>query len=216
MKFTSTTAIAFSFSLGLLAAEPSGKISVRVIDQQGNPVQHAVVKLEPLPHGSISFVSPSCKTDENGTCTRTKLDLGTYLVGAEKPADGYPNLMFEFYGHDVKRPKVTLTLDKPEATVDFTLGVKAAKLKVNLVDDATDKPVENPGIILRSGTDYVSIAKSADSIVLIPSDKDIQLEISAPGYQPWRLKDHPEVNAAGVLRYHSGEVHEINVRLKHE
>lgn len=130
--------------------EPRGAVTVKVIDQQGNPVQSAVVRVNPPPNGAISSASNICKTDSSGTCTRNDLPIGTYLVDAMKPEDGYPDLRFALYSPQSRAIEVVLTPGSPDSNVQFLVGPKAAKLKLNVLDDATGSPIDAPTIILRN------------------------------------------------------------------
>jgi hypothetical protein len=215
---TAFAILVLSSTFSIHALEPGGVLNVKVIDKEGNPVQAAMVKLDPA-HRGVSYVSPTCKTDATGTCTRYKLPFGSYLVEAMKPSDGYPDLSFEFYSHETKRIQVALSRVKPQASVVFRLGAPMAKLKLSIIDDGTGALVDNPTITLRAGNnphDWVSIGKTPDSIVLVPPDKDVKLEITADGYQPWQLKEHPELSPGGVVQLHSQEKQEMTVRLKHQ
>ncbi len=180
-------------ALATQAPEPKGTVSVTVINQKGNPVDSATVKLDPE-HGGMLYVSPTCKTDSAGKCTRDGLQMDAYLLGAMKPSDGYPNLSPEFYSHETKRMEVVLTAANPHANIVFRLGPPMAKLKLTFVDDLSGVPINNPTIILRGGSgphDWISIGRTADSTVLVPPDRDVHLEISGDGYQPWHLEEHP-------------------------
>jgi len=201
------------------AQETTGTVTVRVIDQKGDPVQSATVKFDLTPRPGISYVSPMCKTDTTGACTRHGLAMGAYLLGAMKPSDGYPDLTFDFYSHETKRIQVVLTLSSPEKNIVFRLGPPMAKLKLSFIDDGSGMPINNPSITLRGGAgthDWISIGKSPDSTVLVPPDRDIHLEVNADGYQQWRLGDHPEVSPSGVMHLHSQDKQEMAIRLKHQ
>ncbi|MFY9852505.1 MAG: carboxypeptidase-like regulatory domain-containing protein [Terracidiphilus sp.] len=198
--------------------DPRGAISVKVIDQQGNPVPAAIVKFDPpRREGTILvYVSANCKTDTSGSCTQGKLPMDTYLVRVKKPSDGYPDMSFNFYSHQSKEIVVVLTPEHPNSSVLFTLGPKAATLKLNIVDDANDAPIENPSIILRNTSDpkdLIGMGKPADSTVLIPPDMDVQIEVRADQYLPWRLTEHPELVRGDGLRLRSEERQKMTIRM---
>jgi hypothetical protein len=199
--------------------KPKGAVTVKVIDQQGNPVSEAVVRVNPPHTGAISRVSNICKTDSSGTCTRNDLPIGTYLVDAMKPEDGYPDLRFALYRPQSRAIEVVLTPGSPDYNVQFQVGPKAAKLKVNVIDDATGTSIDDPTIILRNPTvptEMVSVGRASDSTVLIPSDKDVQVQVMANAYQSWQLTDHPELSGGKALHFRSSEMRELTIRLKHK
>jgi hypothetical protein len=201
--------------------DPKGAISVKVIDQQGNPVPAATVKFDPPRREGtmLLYVSPDCKTDASGSCTRDKLLMDTYLVRVKKPSDGYPNMSFNFYSHQSKEIVVVLTPEQPNRSVLFTLGPKAATLKLNIVDDANDAPIYNPSVILRNVSDpkdLVGMGPSADSTVLIPPDMDVQIEVRADGYMPWHLTEHPELASGKAMHLRSEERQEMTIRMTHQ
>lgn len=212
--------LVLSSALAMHALEPRGSVSVTVIDQKGAPVQSAIVKFDPSHGGGISYVSPTCRTDATGACTRNGLAMGTYLLGAMKPSDGYPDLSFDFYSHETKRIEVVLTPSSPQANVVFRLGPPMAKLKLGIIDDGSDTPVGNPTVmLLRGGAgshDWIGIGKTADSTFLVPPDEDVHLEITADGYEPWHLEEHPELSPGGVVHLHSEGRQEMTARLRHQ
>jgi len=144
--------------------------------------------------------------------------MGTYLLGAMKPSDGYPNLAPEFYSHENKRVQFTLSSDDLRPNIVFTLGPQMAKLKLSFVDDQSGVPIQsNSSIILRGSADphdWVSIGRTADSTVLVPPDRDVRLEVDAAGFQPWHLEEHHELSSTGVLHLHSHALQEMTIRLK--
>jgi hypothetical protein len=203
----------------MYAQETRGIVTVAVIDQTGAPVQSASVKLDPSPTPGISHVSPMCKTDSTGSCTRYGLAMGTYLLGAMKPSAGYPDLTFDFYSHETKRIQVVLTPASPQKNIVFRLGPPMAILKLSFIDDGSGVPLNSPSITLRGGSganDWISIGRNADSTVLVPPDRDIRLEVNADGYEPWQLQDHTEISPGGVLHLHSGDKQEMIVRMKRQ
>jgi hypothetical protein len=208
--------LALSTIVQALPQEPTGIISVKVIDQQGNPVPDAIVKMDPPPGRMLLYSSPSCKTDTSGVCSTDDLPMDTYYVRAMKPSDGYPNISFSFYSHESKPIIVQLTASQPTVSVVFTLGPRAARLKLEVVDDVSGEPVDNPAVILRSASDphdFIGMGRSPDSSVLVPPDKDINIEIRADGYLPWHSTEHSEVIAGNVVRLRSGDQQELTIRL---
>jgi hypothetical protein len=214
LAFLALTAIAMAQS-----PEPKGAVTVKVIDEKGNPVSDVIVRVNPPRTGAISGVSNICKTDSSGSCTRYGLSIGTYLIDAKKPSDGYPDLSFALYSPQSRSIEAVLTPGSPNASVVFKLGPRAAKLKIDVVDDATGELVHDPTIILQNPkvpNEMVSVARAPDSTVLIPSDKDIQVQVMANSYQSWQLKDHLEMNGGKPFHFRSGETRELTIRVKHK
>jgi len=196
MNLIALAFVALAVSTQAWPQDAKGVITVKVVDQQGNPMRDAIVTLDPPPGRALIYASPRCKTDASGSCTRGSLELDTYLVRVNKPTAGYPDMSFSFYSHQSKKIVVTLSPEHTDSNVVFTLGPKAAMLKLNVVDDSTGAPIDNPTIILRTSSDrndWISIGRTADSIVLVPPDTNVEIETSADKYLDWRWAEHPEV-----------------------
>ncbi len=196
--------------------EPTGVISVQVIDQQGNPVPDATVEMNPPPGRMLLYSSPTCKTDASGACSTDKLLMDTYYIRAKKPSDGYPDVSFSFYSHETRPTIVQLTPSQPSISAVFTLGPRAAKLILKIVDDGSGEPVDNPTVILRSAwgpPDFIGMGRDPDSSVLVPPDEDIDIEIRADGYLPWYSKEHSDVIGGSALHLRSAAQRELTIRL---
>lgn len=212
--------IALALATTACAQSPglTGSITVKVLDQQNKPVRGATVTMDPPPGTMLMHASPMCKTDQSGVCTRSNLSIETYFLHAKKREDGYPDMRFSFYGHQTKPIEVHLTPGSPDANIVFVLGPPAAIVKLEITDDATGTPVDNPSIILRNPlypSDMVSIGKTADSTVLIPPDNDVEIEIRADGYEPWQSREHRESTSGKPLLLHQGESTRLSVHLRH-
>jgi hypothetical protein len=217
-------------STALLAAQitptPSanhGVISVKVVDQTGAPKSSAIVGMYPPPGVLSVGAIPECRTDSSGICARKGLQLGTYVIWAKKPADGYPDLSFDFYSHLSKRNNgrrvfpavVSLTSLRPAANVVFKLGPKAAKLTIETVDESSGARVDEKTIILRRAddpNDFLSVGQGSSSTILIPPDEDIQIEVVAEGFKSWRSAEQKEEGKP--LRFRSGESRDMTINLK--
>jgi hypothetical protein len=72
--------------------------------------------------------------------------------------------------------------------------------------DAPDACAAGPSISLPAG-------KNADSCGLIPADEDILVEVSASGYQTWRMETQPGATHANAIRLRSEDTKEFTIRL---
>jgi len=209
--------VIFLWTLSPQAAPGSaGVISVKVFDQNGRPLKGAQVRMDEHPK-SMMRVIPECTTDESGTCSRNDFQMGTYSITAMKPADGYPNISYEFYGRNRKVLVVELTPQHPRADVVLTLGPKAAMVTIHPIDHTTGSPVANFTMILWNAEkphELLGIGKTPDSVILVPPEEDVELQVQADGYQPWILSNHPEVGGRRALHLHSGQKKEVTIRLK--
>jgi len=200
-------------------AGPRGRITVTVVDQQGEPVPSATVKFGPPPGTIISGGVPDCETDASGTCSRKHLPMDTYYVRAVKPYDVYPDLPLEFYSRQTKPIPVAVTPGDPDHKVLFKLGPKAGTLKLNVFDETSGAALNNPAVFMRNASSpkaWISINRRDDSTVLIPPDEDVLIEIYAAKYQGWKLVDHLEVAGGKALRLEPGEKREWTIHIKHK
>jgi hypothetical protein len=173
-------AISSSFLAVMACAQDvRGSITVRVLDQLGNPVPGATVEFGPPPGRMLLYSSPTCKTDASGQCTRGRLALDRYFVRAMKAEDGYPDISFEFYSHETKPASghpmapviVDLSPDHPTANISFTLGQKAGTVKLNVIDAQTGLPIDSYTVVLHNiadPKDFLGIGKTQNSTILIP------------------------------------------------
>lgn len=204
-----------------LAQNPvdKGVITVKVVDQKGEPVPSAIVKFYLTSKTAILYAIPECRTDESGTCSRNRLPIDNYNIRVMKPSDGYPDTSFRFYSRLEQSIPVVLTHADSFRSVLVTLGPKAGKLKLDVVDATSGAEVKNPTIILRDVSDpnnWISVGKALDSTVLVPPNEDVQVEIVATGYQAWQLREHPNSTGEKTLRLRSGEAQQWTIRLKHQ
>ncbi len=206
-------------SAGAQTPGPRGRITVKVVDQQGEPVPSATVKFGPPPGTLVVDGVPDCTTDASGTCSGKNLPMDTYYVRAVKPYDVYPDMPFKFYSRQSKPIPVAVTPGDPDHNVLFKLGPKAGTLKLNVLDEKSGASINNPAVFLRNASspkDWISITLRDDSTVLIPPGEDVLIEIYAAKYQPWKSQDHPEVAGGQAFRLESGEKREWTVHIKHK
>jgi hypothetical protein len=213
------TCVAILLATYCLSAQTRGRITAKVTDQSGNPVVSARVAMVNAAAMGIRGILPECLTDDKGICS---LDLvfGKYHVTAQKVADGYPDLTFRFYGHGSWPATAEITSEMPTAIVTVHLGPKAAILVLHTIDDASGSTIKHSTISLHptANPDEVFSTSATGPVptVLVPADEDVNVTVSADGYQPWHLDNHPELSSSATVHLHSQDRHEIEVRLKRQ
>jgi hypothetical protein len=211
--------VAVLLGSGSLSAQTRGTITATVVDRAGQPVTGARVAVLPAGAHGVMGALRECLTDDKGICSQD-LQLGRYDVTAKKTADGYPDLIMHFYGHGQWPATAEITSARPAASVTVQLGPKAASLVLHAVDDVSGDPVKHLAVTLHPAADphdFLSTGLDGpDSTVLIPADEDVLVTVSADGYQPWRLEEHPELSPGGAVCLRSQGRQEITVRLKRQ
>ncbi len=205
-------------SAGAQTHGPRGRITVKVVDQQGEPVPSATVKFGPPPGTLVVDGPPDCTTDASGTCTGKNLPMDTYYVRAVMPYGDYPDMPLKFYSHQSKPVPVALTSEDTDHKVLFKLGPKAGTLKLKVLDETSGAAINNPAVFLRIASnpkEWISINRREDSTVLIPPDEDVLIEVYAAKYQPWKSQDHAEVAGGQTLRLEPGEKREWTIHIEH-
>ncbi len=201
-----------------LPAQTRGTITATVVDRAGQPVAGARVAVVPAGAHGIMGLIPECLTDDKGVCSQD-LQFGKYNVTARKTAEGYPDLLANFYGQGQWPATAEISLVRPAASVTVRLGPKAGLLAIHVVDDASGEPLKQVNVTLRPAADPHDFSSEGlggpDCTILIPPDEDVLVTVSANGYQPWHLEEHPGISQGGVVRLHSEGRQEITVRLKH-
>src|SRR5579872_6619356 len=175
--------IAFSWVM-VLADSSTGAIQGRVVDGNAKPVSAAKVIVTPV--GGDEDSQKSATTDAKGKFVVANLPLGPYTVGAEKQDVAYPNTALAFYNGAGAEP-ITLTTDKPTATVNLTFKVRAAVLSGVVTDSVSNDPVRATFLLRRANHPEILLAGEFPSNyrILVPSDTDIRMEVAAPGYKTW-------------------------------
>lgn len=221
LRVISSVAFAFLFivtSSGAQTPDPCGRITVKVVDQQGEPVADATVKFGPPPGTLVVDGPPDCTTDASGTCSGKNLPMNTYYVRAVMPYGDYPDMPSKFYSHQSKPIPVAVTPGDPDHKVLFKLGPKAGTLKLIVLDETSGAAIKNPAVFLRIASRpkaWISITRRDDSTVLIPPDEDVLIEVYAAKYQPWKSPEHAEVAGGQALHLEPGETREWTIHIKH-
>ena len=198
------------------ALSANGAIRVTVIDQSGHPVSGATVRFDQRTERVLGVV-PECVTDAAGVCTRRNLRLDSFTVSAKKKADGYPDTSFDLYRNDRTPVVTTLTAQHPDSEVVVTVGPKAAILLLHPLDETSRDHILSYQVILRdakNAKEFVGIGVSQDSLVLVPPNKNVVVEVIANGYKTWSSSDHTESMKDGVLYLRSEEKVELTIFLR--
>jgi hypothetical protein len=187
-------------------AQTTGTITAQVYDQDGKPLADAAVEFVPT-DVILASALPSCLTDADGVCSKD-LKFWKYHVIAEKKADGFPDLSFNFYGHGKWPATVTLSPEQAMAHVTVKLGPKAGSLVFTIIDAVTAARIEHVSVTLHpfaDPKDFLGTNLGPDFRVLIPADEDVSVEVEAKGYQPWKVP--------GPVRLASGESKAFTISL---
>lgn len=188
-----TIALAFgALSVSMLvSAQERGQITGVVVDEVGRPLAKAMVHITEQKGFVGHRPVQAYETDEQGHFAINRVPWGSYLVLAGKEDAGYPDTKLAFYSN-LEVPTVTLSPMFPKADVRVQLGPKAGVLELSPVTDAvTGKKIESPSITLRrsQNPDLFITTSAAGARILVPSETDILLEVSAPGYKPSASSD---------------------------
>ena len=204
------------------AGEDRSSISGIVVDQLGNPVANAHVTTRDLdlPPNTVEVgggVVPYVETDGQGRFLFKGLKVGhRYKVYSEKEQDGYPDMMLGMYNPTDTAPIATATSSVAAEGVTVHLGPKAARLKWNVRDAVSGDSIETPTFSFERRDNGASASGTAlaDEGVLVPSDTDLIVEISARGYRDWYYGEVLDKSTAASLRIPPGEEKTLQVQLQ--
>lgn len=160
---------------------------------------------------------PQADTDETGYFAIRRLWLGKFAVTAKKEDEDYPDMHSAFYS-DGRFEAVTLTTDRPSATVTIRLGPKAGVLVGTVTDAVTGAPL-NPCVDFRRASDPNNFLSGTGQVnakyrVLVPSDRDVMMKIWYEGHLPWYYPGANNKSEAKPLRLKPGEERILHIRLQ--
>lgn len=201
------------------APSQGGTVSGRVLNEHNHAVIDALVQFQPSGRVIVAMVSPSVKTDQNGSFSIEKLKFGSYLVEASKVEDGYPDTGYSFYTDD--RLEVKLSAEHPSASVVAKIGPKAGMLSGTVSDAGSGAPV-NPAFHLWHMEEpnrlepkrWLDMSAAESFRLLIPPDANIGLEVNVKGYKPWYYPGSSNPSELRPLVVKSGEERTIDIRLQ--
>jgi hypothetical protein len=162
-----------------------GVIQGLVLDNVGNPLPGAKVHAE-LKGIAMAKAIRFVESGQNGFFVIDRLEFGTYYVEAMKEEDGYGGMSWSFF-NDKPLPAVQISAQTRIADVVVSLGPKAGILTGTIRDAVTGKPI-SAGFDLvqaRDRTKWMGTGAAPHFRVLIPSSKDIEVKVSASGYDTW-------------------------------
>jgi hypothetical protein len=134
----------------VVAAEKyTGSVGGTVVNEEGNPVEGAVIKAYPTDRG-LGYVLPSDVSDRTGHFLVQHLWWGKFVVCGKKEDAGYRDTCGGLTG-GLPLPRFTLKPRHPKAVVTVRLGPKAGVL-VGTVTDANTGALASPCIEFRQAS----------------------------------------------------------------
>src|SRR6266550_5232452 len=189
-----------------------GVIQGVVLGEGGRPVGganvHAELKGIPMAK-AIRYV----ETDEKGFFLIDQLEFGTYYVSVKNEEEEYGDSGFSFF-NDQPVPIAQISAQHRIADVVVNLGPKAGILTGTISDAATGKPIP-AGFDLaqvKDRTKCMGTSAAPNFRVLIPSSKEVEVKVSAPGYEAWVYPD-PSIPSQVLRMDPSSEIH-LDIQLK--
>ena len=194
----------------------TGAIHGILLGEDGRPAADIVITVikDITGPAALPIWERRVKTDKTGKYRFEHLGIGKYelFVCDEKagycvlPSGPGPNELSRF------AVKVELTADRPESEARVHLPPKPGFLDLHVTNKEDGMPVspiqielsraDDPRIALYKG----SFAKKLD-VFMIPSDKDLLLYLSSPGFREW-----PD-NAGKRIHLSSGEKLNLDIQL---
>ena len=186
-----------------------GSILGNVTDQAGAVVPGVEIEVKSQ---ETNFARKTV-TNTQGFFLIDRLDFGSYYVGAMKEEEGYGSSDSSFF-NDNPPPMAQITAQHRSADVVVNLGPKAGTLTGTISDALTAKPIP-AGFDLaqvKDRTKWMGTSAAPNFRVLIPSSKEIDVRVSAPGYEAWVYPD-PTIPSQ-VLRMDPGSEMHLDIKLK--
>jgi hypothetical protein len=174
---------------GQSSNEPTGSICGMVQDENGAPASFVKVVAKYVGPGGHTGSNPMSKTDQFGHYCVANLVIGDYVMSADDPEKGYPQMETLFYSSHSLNAKITITSQTLEGHADWQIPYKAGFLTVHLTDARTGKQIIPMffNLVVRSRRDVGFMRGSSRSTMalLVPPNEDIDFTVSAPGYGEW-------------------------------
>ena len=188
MRLHVLTTLLFATSLAYGQSDAlMGSICGIVQDENGAPA--SFVKVVAIYDGPHSGPYPLGKTDSTGHYCLQNLALGHYIMSAEDPEKGYPQMGSVFYSWQTPKPEVSIAATNLEGHADWRIPYKAGFVEVALTDARTGKPVIpmffNLVVQSRPENGWMRGSMASTAALLLPPNENVYLILSAPGYREW-------------------------------
>jgi hypothetical protein len=147
------------------------------------------------------------ESDQNGFFLIDRLEFGTYYVVAMKEEDGYGPNDSAFF-NDKPLPTFQISAENRIADAVLQLGPKAGILTGTIRDALTGKPIP-AGFDLVQVKDrdkWMATSAAPNFRVLIPSSKEIEVKVTAPGYDAW-IYPGPNIPSQSLRMEPGSEAH---------
>jgi hypothetical protein len=203
------------FATGAAIAGDAGSIRGTVVDPRGKPVSQAKVTASSAGEGQS--LERFTQTDVHGEFVLENLPWGKYIVTAEKPEAGYPDSGSAFYGGGA--PNEIMLGDKAtSAPVAIKLQSKTSIVTGTVADDVSSQPVMATFLLRRvdDPTKWITIAQPPTFRVLVPSDTEVTMEVSAPAYKVWYYPGTGDAAKKTHLRVRKGQELKLKIRLQRD
>jgi hypothetical protein len=128
------------------------------------------------------------KTDNSGHYCVPDVSPGDYIMSADDPEKGYPQMGSIFYGSPSPKSKVRIIIQNLQGHADWQIPYKAGSLKVHLTDARTGKRIIPMffKLVLRSNdVGFVRGSQVSTMSLLVPPNEDFYVTVSAPDHQEW-------------------------------
>jgi hypothetical protein len=198
---------------GVAVMLADGSLEGIVVDEQGRPLQDATVYAIPGHdiHGRVQTA-----TDAGGRFTLVVPSEGDVYLHAFKASAGYPDNFFSFFKTNMPPMKYRLTSGQVMRDILITLGPKAARLTI-LVMNSEGVPIpEGNSVQLIFKRDdvpgYYRRGGGARETILVPP-VPFRLVIESPGYKPWRYGTEEGQAKTGIIALKPGEMLSVTAHL---
>ena len=192
-----------------------GSITGLVLTESGQPIADAEVEALLIGRPPGSHFRVSVMTDSQGRFAIDGLTWGSYRIVPSKEEELYPDVSSPLYDNG-RRFTGKMSTENPTAFVLVVIGPKSARITAGVTDSATGAQVSHTRIRVWRWKQTSSLAENLEPSfrVLIPSDVEIGLEVSAPGYERWFYPGDPSWPQGKPLLVKSGETLPVDIKLK--
>lgn len=196
-----------------------GAIEGQVLDSAGQPM--AGVKVEAVPVGRrVSGLLPTTHTDAEGKFFIDGVTPGANVLVTSKEEEGYASSFFPFFVVEPQSaPQVTVVNQQVTQDVQVHLGPKAAKLRGQVIDSESGKPIQNAEIVyIRADNPNLFYSASPNLPEggfehLVPA-VGLKVKVSAPGYEDWYYGSDGQQAHDQPLQLQPGATEELNISLQ--